>query len=227
MKLSSTSSRDGAGSSAEQPLIHLREHIGVLIGGAPEHDAIDMRQMLARLAERPDAAIDDDGEVRPPRLHAIHPVIVDRRHVAVLFRAQAFEPGLARMHDEGAAAALRPPLDEAVEALLRILVVDADAAFDRDRHLGAFAHRRDQVGDKLGLGHQAGAEPPRLHPVRRAADIEIDLVIAELGADARGLGECCRIAAADLQRDRMLGRMELEQPFRSPCSTASAVTISV
>ena len=91
----------------------------------------------------------------------------------------------------------------------------------------ALAHRRDQVGDKLGLCHQAGAEPPRLHAVRRAADIEIDLVIAELGADARGLGERARIAAANLQGNGMLIRVELEQPVRSPRSTASAVTISV
>ena len=116
------------------------------------------------------------------------------------------------MQDEGAAAALRHRIDEAIEAFLRILVVDADAALDRDRHLGALAHRRDQVGDKLGLGHQAGAEPPRLHAIGRAADIEIDLVVTELGADARGLGKRARIAAADLQGNGMLIHMELEQP---------------
>ena len=36
------------------------------------------------------------------------------------------------MHDEGPAARRRDVVDEAVEALLRVLVVDADAAFDRD-----------------------------------------------------------------------------------------------
>ena len=64
-----------------------------------------------------------------------------------------------------------------------------------------------------GSRHQAGAEPPRLHAVRRAADIEIDLVVAELGADARGLGELRRIAAANLQGDGMLIHVELEQPL--------------
>ena len=46
-------------------------------------------------------------------------------------------------------------------------------------------HGGDAVGDHLGLGHQTGAELARLHPVRRAADIEVDLVIAEIRADLR------------------------------------------
>src|SRR5262245_66260861 len=104
--------------------------------------------MLLSLKKRPDAAIDDDGEVRPPRLHAIDPVVVDRRHIAVLFRAQALEPGLSRMQDERATAAFGDGMDELVEAFLRILVVAADAALDRDRDIAAFANRRHEVGDK-------------------------------------------------------------------------------
>ena len=69
------------------------------------------------------------------------------------------------MHDEGAGARRGDAIDEPVEALLRVLVVDADAAFDRDRERGRLAHRRHAFGDEVGLGHQAGAEPPRLHAV--------------------------------------------------------------
>ena len=114
-----------------------------------------------------------------------------------------------------------------IETPLRVLIVDADAAFDRDRHSDlAPASRATHPATSVGLRHETGAEASRLHPVRRATDIEIDLVIAELFADARGLGEILRIAAAKLERHRMLGRVETQQPRWLP-ATASAVTISV
>ena len=68
-------------------------------------------------------------------------------------------------------------------------------------------------GDQRRLRHQAGAETAVLHPVRRTADIEIDLVIAELLADFRRDGEIARIRAAKLQRHRMLAGIETEQPL--------------
>ena len=64
--------------------------------------------------------------------------------------------------------------------------------------------------------HQAGAERARLHAVGRAADIEVDLAVAERLADARRLGELVRIGAAELQRDRLLERIEAEQPLALP-----------
>ena len=62
------------------------------------------------------------------------------------------------------------------------------------------------------LGHQAGAEAALLHAVRRTADIEIDLVVAEVCGDAGALRERCRVGAAKLQRHRMLGRIEGDEP---------------
>jgi hypothetical protein len=44
------------------------------------------------------------------------------------------------------------------------------------------------------------------------ADIEVDLVIAEILADPRRGSERCRISAAKLQRDRMLARRKAKQP---------------
>ena len=90
-------------------------------------------------------------------------------------------------------------------------------------------HRGDAIADQLRLGHQAGAEPAVLHAVGRAADIEIDLVIAEVGADrARTAASASRIAAAELHRDRMLRRIDsASSRARSPCSTAPVVIISV
>ncbi len=166
--------------------------------------------MSARLIERADAAIDDDLELGTPLLQAMDAGVIERRDVAVLLRAQALQPGFARVHDESAAAGPRDHVDEAVEILLFVLVVDADAALDGDRQPGACSHRRDAVADQLRLGHEAGAEPPRLHAVGRTADIEVDLVIAVVRADPRRGGKLLSIAAAELKRERMLDRREAE-----------------
>ena len=94
----------------------------------------------------------------------------------------------------------------------RILLVDADAAFHRDRNRDGGLHRRDAIADQRRLRHQAGAEAAVLHAVGRTAGIEIDLVKAEIGADARARGERARIGAAELQRQRMLGRVVAQEP---------------
>src|SRR5215469_14204681 len=108
------------------------------------------------------------------------------------------------MHDEGSAACFGNGRDEPVEACFGVLVVDADATLDRDWNWHRRAHRRDALGCKLRLRHEAGAEAARLHTVRRATDIEIDLVITKVGADPRSLGKLIGIAAAELEPDRVL-----------------------
>ena len=110
------------------------------------------------------------------------------------------------MDDERRRARRLHRFGEGAERLARLLLVDADAALDGHRDVDRRGHRRDAFGDQRRLAHQAGAEPAALHPVGRAAAIEIDFVIAEIGADPRRLGEPRRVGAAELQRDRMLGR---------------------
>ena len=65
-------------------------------------------------------------------------------------------------------------------------------------------HRRDTICNELRLSHQAGAKAAFLNPIGRTADIEIDFIIAEVGADLGGLGKLGRIGTAELQRNRML-----------------------
>ena len=55
------------------------------------------------------AAVDDDRQVRMRGLQPVHEVVVERRDVAVLARRQAFEPGLARVHDQRIGAGKPPP----------------------------------------------------------------------------------------------------------------------
>ena len=116
------------------------------------------------------------------------------------------------MHDQRIGAGRLDRLGKRKQRLIGILLVDADAAFHRHRNLDRRFHGGDAVGDQRRLEHQAGAEAAFLHPVGRTADIEIDLVVAEVLADARRLRERFRIAAAELERHRMLERIEAEQP---------------
>ena len=108
------------------------------------------------------------------------------------------------MHDERVDARGNDAVRERIERRLGVLLVDPEPALHRDRHLHRRLHGRDAVADESRLGHQAGAEAAVLHAVGRAADIEVDLVVAEILADAGGGGERSRIRAAELQRDRML-----------------------
>ena len=98
-----------------------------------------------------------------------------------------------------------------IQRRFRILIVDADPALHRDRNAHRALHGVDALGDQRRLRHQAGAETAVLHPIRRAADIEIDFVIAEILADFGRGREITRVRAAELQRHRMFAGIETEQ----------------
>ncbi len=115
------------------------------------------------------------------------------------------------MHGEPGDACGGAELDQAEQALLRRLVVDADAALDRGGNRHGRGDRGHALGHQLRLTHQAGAETAALHPVGGATDIEVDLVIAKIGADARRLGQVLGLRSAELQGDRMLARIETQQ----------------
>ena len=72
------------------------------------------------------------------------------------------------------------------------------------------AHRLHAVGHQGRLGHQAGAEGAVLHPLRGAAAVQVDLVEAPALAEPRAAGKVVALGAAELQRDRMLGAVEVE-----------------
>ncbi len=64
----------------------------------------------------------------------------------------------------------------------------------------------------IGLRHQAGAETAGLNPVAGATAIQIDGIITPAGADPGALGQFAGVRAAELERDRMFGRVEVQQP---------------
>lgn len=83
---------------------------------------------------------------------------------------------------------------------------------DRDRDADRVAHGLHAVSHKRGRGHQAGAERAFLHPVRRTAAVQVDFVVAPILAGPGRAREGIRLVAAQLQRDRMLGAIEIEVP---------------
>jgi len=78
------------------------------------------------------ATVDADEFVRLPGLQAIDAIIVERWNLAVLLRAEPLEPGLAGMNPKRVAAGCEQAFGERIERGLRILPVDANAAFDRN-----------------------------------------------------------------------------------------------
>ena len=117
------------------------------------------------------------------------------------------------MNGEAAAAGLGEHVDEPVEKRIVVAVVDTDAGLHGDRDRDRVIHRAPAVGDGLGLGHQAGAECALLHAVARAADVDVDRVVAGALGQHRRLAHQFRLAAADLQHDRVLLGVECQQPI--------------
>jgi hypothetical protein len=62
------------------------------------------------------------------------------------------------MHPQRVGAGRENPVRQRIERRLRILLVDADAAFDGNRNADRSLHRCDAIGDQVRCFHQAGAE---------------------------------------------------------------------
>ena len=78
----------GARFAKWRAVIDIGKDRGVVIGGAAEHHAVHVFQVLARLIEIGNAAIDADEDARIFPFHARDEFIVERRNLAVLLRRQ-------------------------------------------------------------------------------------------------------------------------------------------
>src|SRR6185312_1219466 len=167
----------------EEAGIDVGEEHRLVIRSTAEHDARDVLQVRFGLIEVGNAAVDRDRIWRQALRQPIDTWIVQRRDRAVLFRRQALEPCLAGMDIDVRRPRLDHEVDEAGEALLGILIVDPETTLDGDWNVGRITHGADAVGDERRLGHEAGAEAAGLHAIGRTADIEVDFVVTEFGAD--------------------------------------------
>src|SRR3546814_16248237 len=123
-----------------------------------------------RLVERLHAAIEDDLELREVALQGIDHLVAQRRHLAVLLRAESAQPGLAGVDREGTAAGGGKRFYESLQRVVAVLLVHADAGLHRHRNVVSRDHGSNEVGDASGLGTQAGAAESALHPLARAAE---------------------------------------------------------
>ena len=82
----------------------------------------------------------------------------------------------------------------------------------RDGQRRGLGHGADATGHLLGLGHQAGPKAPLLDLLAGTADVEVDLVVAAVGGDARGFSQQNGIVAPHLQGNGVLDRVEVDQP---------------
>ena len=172
-----------------------------------------MLQLISDLPAGGQAAIDGDGEVRKLALEPVHQLIAQRRYFAIFFRAQAFEPGVARMDDEDFAAGLANGTHKIAHKLITFGFVDADAVLHSHGHAHDVHHGFDAISHKLRLGHQAGTKSTALHALAGATAVEVDLVIAPLLAQFGAMRQVSRLAAAQLQGHRMLFSIEPQMPL--------------
>jgi hypothetical protein len=157
--------------------------------------------MLLRRRDGRDAAIDDHRNTGQRSLEPINTIIVERRDIAVFLRRQSIQPRLTRMNHQCVRACSNHRAAQRIKRHFRILIVDTDAALYRDRNFDGLLHRRNAFSHELRLRHQARAEPAVLHAIRRTADIEIDLIVAETFSDTCALGEIARVRATELKRN--------------------------
>ena len=133
------------------------------------------------------------------------------------------------MHDEGVTPASAQACDQRAQRNFRILLVDTDAAFDGDGHRrGRAASRRRSRATSTGSRIRQAPKAARLHAVGGAADIEIDLVIAYVPADARRLRPVAPAPSRPAAAPRDVPPHRSPEAARDrPADQASAVTISV
>ncbi len=85
----------------KDPAVDLPQQGRLVIGGAAQHDTVDMNQMRLGLVQRADSAIDGDDQLRMGPLQLVDQRVVEGRDVTVFLGRQALQPGLARMDDKG------------------------------------------------------------------------------------------------------------------------------
>ena len=155
-------------------------------------------------------AVEHEPQTGEIGLQAPHHRIAQGRHLAVVLGREPLQPRIAGMHDEDLRTAARHLADEVAHEVVGLVAAQTDAVLDGDRDADRIAHRGHAIAHQRGLGHQAGAEGAALHPLARAAAVQVDLVIAPLLAQTRAAGQIGRFAATQLQRHRMLDSIEVE-----------------
>jgi nucleoside-diphosphate-sugar epimerase len=87
---------------AEQPRTRLRQEIGIVIGDAAEHHAVDVRKLALDRVPVSETAVQHDGQRREIALQLAHDFVAQWRHLAILLGRQLDR--IVRMDHEHIAA---------------------------------------------------------------------------------------------------------------------------
>ena len=127
-----------------------------MIGGPAQHDAINVIQVLQRLIQVTNSAVYTNENIWKFAFETIHAIIVQRWNIPVFLGRQTIQPGLAGMHPDSVSAGVTHRARQGRQCNLRILIVNADAAFDRN--IRNRFHHHHASSDQFRFAHQAGAE---------------------------------------------------------------------
>ncbi len=141
-----------------------------------------------------------------------HDLVAQWRQLSIFLGRQAFEPGVACMHDEHIAPGFGHRADKVAHEGVVLAAIDADAVLHRHRQVHGVAHRGHAVMHQRRLSHQARTKRAALHALARAAAIQVHFVITPLLCEFGARREVCRLAAAELQGNRMFLGIEVQMP---------------
>ena len=182
----------------------------MVVRGATDHDAVERRQLRRDRVAVVDAAIDDEDELRKVGLQRPDDVVAQRRQRAVFLRADAAQPGVARVDDEDAAAAFGDGADEVAHEAVVLGAVEADAVLTVKGIETASRIAATQAATSRGSAIRQAPNAPRCTRSTRAAP-QLRLIRHSPSlAESRAFSQVRGLAAAELQRHRLLGRIEVE-----------------
>ena len=92
-------------------------------------------------------------------------------------------------------------------------MINANAMFNGYREFTTVTHSAYAVAHQFGLSHEAGAKPAVLNPIRGAATVQIDLIVAPARSQPCAGRQVFRIGTAQLQCYRMLFLTKAQMPL--------------
>ena len=183
-----------------------------MVGRATDHHPVQPRvQKPACLIQRGNAAIDRNMQIGEIAFHLHHQIVIQRRHIAVFLGAEPLQPRLAGVDGETGDAGGADRFKKSRQDFAWFLLVHTNAAFHGDFNIRGGDHFGATLGHQRGFFHQHRAKTARLHPIRGAADVQVDLVIALVIANAGGRGQFHRIRPAQLHCDGVFRRIKPQQ----------------